>query len=50
MNSNLKNHSFVRLRDSEEADIPGFTFRFGPDLSFLIEQNRRRSRATSRIL
>jgi hypothetical protein len=28
----------------------GFTLIFRPDLSFLIEENRRRSRATLRIL
>jgi hypothetical protein len=31
------------LRDSELTDIPSFTLRFRSDLSFLIEQNRRRS-------
>ena len=38
------------LRDSENADIPIMAPGFGSDFVELIEQNRRRSNATSRIL
>jgi hypothetical protein len=36
--------TFPFLRDSVNTDVPGFTLRFGSDLTFLIEQNRRRSK------
>jgi hypothetical protein len=32
------------FRDSVNTDVPGFTLRFRSDLTFLIEQNRRRSK------
>ena len=38
------------IRDSENADIPIMAPGFGSDFVELIEQNRRRSIATSRIL
>jgi hypothetical protein len=38
------------IRDSEFTDIPSFALRFRSDLLPLIEHNRRRSRATLRIL
>jgi len=38
------------LRDTENADIPIMAPGFGSDFVELIEQNRRRSIATSRIL
>ena len=38
------------LKDSENADIPIMAPGFGSDFVELIEQNRRRSNATSRIL
>ena len=40
----------LEFRALEFADVPGFALRFRLDLSALIEQNRRRSRATLRIL
>jgi hypothetical protein len=39
-----------QLRDSANTDVPGLVLRFGSDLSVLIEQNHRHSRAKSRIL
>ena len=40
----------IYLRDSENTDIPVIAPGFGSDFVVLIEQNRRRSSATSRIL
>jgi len=43
-------HSPTFFRDTENADIPIVAPGFGSDFVELIEQNRRRSIATSRIL
>ena len=43
-------HQKPPLRDTENADIPIMAPGFGSDFVELIEQNRRRSIATSRIL
>jgi len=40
----------VPIRDTENTNVQCYALRFRSDLSYLIEQNRRRSRATSRIM
>ena len=46
----LQTASKIVVRDTENADIPIMAPGFGSDFVELIEQNRRRSIATSRIL